>query len=64
MDWIVQNDELANTIKQILKDANLEDMTMKNLCRRVYEKFPEFNLEKTRKDFIRSTAREVIFDFN
>ncbi|XP_059351034.1 protein DEK-like isoform X2 [Daphnia carinata] len=54
------NDELANTIKQILKGANLEDMTMKNLCRQVYDKFPECELEKTKKDFIRSTAREIL----
>lgn len=33
---------------------------MKNLCRQVYDKFPDFELEKTRKDFIRSTAREVV----
>lgn len=46
-------------IKQILKGANLEDMTMKNLCRQVYDKYPDCDLEKNKKEFIRSTAREV-----
>ena len=47
------------TIKNILKDANLENLTMKNLYRKVYDTYPGFDLEKTKKDFIRTTAKEV-----
>lgn len=54
---------MVSTIKNILKDANLADMTMKNLCMRVYDKYPDCDLERTKKDFIRSTAKEVMFSF-
>ncbi len=56
-----QDQDLVDTIKKILEDANLEDLTMKNLCRKVYDTYPQFDLEKTKKDFIRASARQVKF---
>jgi len=52
--------DLVDTIKKILEDANLEDLTMKNLCRKVYDTYPQFDLEKTKKDFIRASARQIL----
>ena len=54
---------MVTTIKQILKEADLGDMTMKNLCTKVYEKYPGNDLEKTKKDFIRSTAKAVCLTY-
>ena len=51
-----------STIQLILKDANLGDMTMKNLCTQVYSKFPNCDLEKTKKEFIRTTVKKVQHD--
>lgn len=51
--------ELKGTIQKILEGANLEEVTMKMVCRKVYDTFPDFALNH-KKDFIKATVREII----
>lgn len=53
------NDELKNVVKSILDGANLEEITMKTVCKQVYSKYPDFDLSD-RKEFIKSTVRSII----
>jgi protein DEK len=53
------DDALKATIKDLLKGANLEEITMRDMCRKVYAKFPTFDLSP-RKDFIKETVKSVI----
>ncbi|CAH1253542.1 DEK [Branchiostoma lanceolatum] len=53
------NAELKDVVKKILEGANLEEITMKSVCKQVYEKYPEFDLTD-RKDFIKSTVKSII----
>ena len=53
------NGELKKVIQKILKGANLEEVTMKTVCKQVYEKFPAHDLTE-RKDFIKSTVKDII----
>ena len=51
--------DIKKVVKDILKDANLEEVTMKTVCKQVYDHFPDFDLT-SRKDFIKSTVKETI----
>ncbi|XP_070556673.1 protein DEK-like [Ptychodera flava] len=51
--------EIRDVIKKILDGANLEEITMKTVCKQVYAKYPDFDLSE-RKDFIKSTVRQII----
>ncbi|XP_051576310.1 protein DEK isoform X2 [Myxocyprinus asiaticus] len=53
------DDHLKETIQDLLKDANLEEVTMKQLCRQVYDKYPHFDLT-SRKEFIKDTVKSLI----
>jgi len=53
------NDEVRKAIKGILKDADLEQVTMKTVCKQVYEMYPDFDMTG-KKDFIKSTVKEII----
>lgn len=53
------NMEIKKLVIEILKDADLEQVTMKTVCRQVYDRYPDFDLT-TRKDFIKTTVKEVI----
>ncbi|RUS70543.1 hypothetical protein EGW08_021696 [Elysia chlorotica] len=53
------NDEIKKLVKSILDGADLETVTMKTVVKQVYAKYPKFDLSD-RKDFIKSTVREVI----
>jgi len=53
------DDELKDVIKKILDGANLEEVTMKTLCKEVYAKYPDFDLTE-RKDFIKATVKQII----
>lgn len=53
------DDMLKNVVKKILKTANLEEVTMKTVCKQVYEKFPDFDLT-SRKDFIKATVKQIL----
>lgn len=40
--------------------ANLEEITMKTVCKQVYAHYPDFDLAH-KKDFIKSTVKSVSF---
>lgn len=45
-------------MKQILEGANLEQITMKTVCKQVYSHYPDFDLAH-KKDFIKATVKSV-----
>uniref|UniRef100_A0A2K6RFS0 Protein DEK n=1 Tax=Rhinopithecus roxellana TaxID=61622 RepID=A0A2K6RFS0_RHIRO len=47
------DEELKETIKKLLASANLEEVTMKQICKQVYENYPTYDLTE-RKDFIKT----------
>lgn len=53
------DDMLKSVVKKILKTADLEEVTMKTVCKQVYDKFPEFDLT-SRKDFIKATVKQIL----
>lgn len=53
------DEELKETVKKLLADANLEEVTMKQICKEVYENYPAYDLTE-RKDFIKTTVKELI----
>ncbi|XP_020630668.1 protein DEK-like [Orbicella faveolata] len=53
------NNELEKIVKDLLDGADLEQVTMKSVCKQVYDMFPEHDLT-SRKDFIKDTVRKVI----
>uniref|UniRef100_A0A2K6JUF5 DEK proto-oncogene n=1 Tax=Rhinopithecus bieti TaxID=61621 RepID=A0A2K6JUF5_RHIBE len=46
------DEELKETINKLLASANLEEVTMKQICKKVYENYPTYDLTE-RKDFIK-----------
>uniref|UniRef100_UPI00358F465D protein DEK-like n=1 Tax=Myxine glutinosa TaxID=7769 RepID=UPI00358F465D len=52
-------DELRKEVAHLLKGANLEKVTMKEICRQVYAQFPRFDLTD-QKEFIKQTIKELI----
>ncbi|XP_017733069.1 PREDICTED: protein DEK [Rhinopithecus bieti] len=54
------DEELRETIKKLLASANLEEVTMKQICKKVYENYPTYDLTE-RKDFIKTAnVKELI----
>nr|XP_047914038.1 protein DEK isoform X1 [Anser cygnoides] len=53
------DEELKETVKKLLANANLEEVTMKQICKEVYENYPSYDLSD-RKDFIKKTVKELI----
>lgn len=53
------DEELKETIKKWLANANLEEVTMKQICKEVCESYPAYDLTE-RKDFIKTTDKELI----
>ncbi|XP_022617280.1 protein DEK [Seriola dumerili] len=51
--------QLKETVQSLLKEANLEEMTMKQICQRVYDTFPGHDLT-SKKDFIKQTVKSLI----
>lgn len=45
-------------MKKILDEANLEEITMKTVCKEVYAQFPGHDLT-SKKDFIKATVKSV-----
>jgi len=43
-----------------LDKANLEEITMKTVCKQVYAKYPDFDLTD-KKDFIKATVKAVSY---
>ncbi|KAM8787735.1 protein DEK isoform 2-T2 [Rhynchonycteris naso] len=52
------DEELKETVKKLLASANLEEVTMKQICKKVYENYPAYDLTE-RKGFIKTTVKEV-----
>ena len=52
------DEELKETVKKLLASANLEEVTMKQICKEVYENYPAYDLTE-RKEFIKTTVKEV-----
>lgn len=48
-------------MKKILDEANLEEITMKTVCKEVYAQFPGHDLTQ-KKDFIKATVKSVSCD--
>ncbi|KAK2189342.1 hypothetical protein NP493_109g07023 [Ridgeia piscesae] len=53
------DEELKEVVKKILDGANLEEITMKTVCRQVFDKYPDFDLT-SRKDYIKVTVKQII----
>ncbi|XP_060100137.1 protein DEK [Heteronotia binoei] len=53
------DEDLKETVKKLLANANLEEVTMKQICKKVYESYPSYDLSD-RKDFIKETVKELI----
>jgi len=51
--------DLKKVVSSILKDADLEQITMKTVVKQVYDKYPNVDLTP-RKDFIKNTVKEII----
>lgn len=54
----VKNAQIRKSVEKILKGANLEEITMKSVCMKVYEQYPDFDLSE-RKPFIKETVKKV-----
>ncbi|XP_018333607.1 protein DEK isoform X2 [Agrilus planipennis] len=53
------DEEIKTCVKEILDGANLEEITMKTVCKQVYANYPNFDLSH-KKDFIKSTVKSLI----
>ena len=53
------DEELKETVKKLLASANLEEVTMKQICKEVYENYPAYDLTEN-KEFIKTTVKELI----
>ncbi|XP_075682701.1 protein DEK [Rhinoderma darwinii] len=53
------DDDLRETIKKLLAEADLEEVTMKQICKKVNESYPNCDLF-SRKKFIKATVKELI----
>ncbi|PWA28662.1 hypothetical protein CCH79_00019831 [Gambusia affinis] len=50
------DEQLRKTVESLLKEADLEEMTMKQICLKVFDTYPEYDLSG-RKDFIKQTVK-------
>ncbi|XP_043972578.1 protein DEK [Gambusia affinis] len=53
------DEQLRKTVESLLKEADLEEMTMKQICLKVFDTYPEYDLSG-RKDFIKQTVKTLI----
>ncbi|KAE8748998.1 hypothetical protein FOCC_FOCC004165 [Frankliniella occidentalis] len=53
------DEEIKSYVKKILEGANLEEITMKTVCKQVYENYPEHDLAH-KKDLIKETVKSLI----
>ncbi|KAI4468211.1 dek protein [Holotrichia oblita] len=52
------DEEIKSYVKDILEGANLEEITMKTVCKQVYAHYPDFDLTH-KKDYIKTTVKSV-----
>ncbi|KAI3361168.1 hypothetical protein L3Q82_012912 [Scortum barcoo] len=50
------DEQLKQTVQSLLKEANLEEMTMKQICQRVFDTYPDHDLT-SKKDYIKQTVK-------
>ncbi|KAG7475917.1 DEK isoform X1 [Solea senegalensis] len=53
------DEQLKETVQSLLKEADLEEMTMKQICQRVFDTFPDHDMT-SKKDFIKQTVKSLI----
>lgn len=53
------DEQLKETVQSLLKEADLEEMTMKQICQRVFDTYPDHDLT-SRKDYIKQTVKSLI----
>lgn len=53
------DDDIRKYVKEILDGANLEEITMKTVCKQVYAHYPDFDLV-CKKEFIKQTVKSLI----
>ncbi|XP_054638410.1 protein DEK-like isoform X2 [Dunckerocampus dactyliophorus] len=53
------DEQLKETVRDLLKDADLEEMTMKQICQKVFDTYPDHDLT-SRKDFIKQSVKSLI----
>ena len=53
------DEELAEKVKAMLEGADLDKITMKIVCRNIYDQYPDQDLT-TKKDFIKATVKKII----
>ncbi|XP_034534420.1 protein DEK isoform X1 [Notolabrus celidotus] len=53
------DEQLKATVQSLLKEANLEEMTMKQICQRVFDTYPDHDLTG-KKDYIKQTVKSLI----
>ncbi|XP_078395409.1 protein DEK-like isoform X1 [Cetorhinus maximus] len=53
------DEELKGTVMKLLVDANLEEVTMKQICKKVFASYPDYDLSD-KKDFVKNTVKELI----
>ncbi|XP_074538753.1 protein DEK [Halichoeres trimaculatus] len=53
------DEQLKETVQSLLKEANLEEMTMKQICQRVFDTYPDHDLTG-KKDYIKQTVKSLI----
>ncbi|XP_068180923.1 protein DEK isoform X2 [Antennarius striatus] len=53
------DEQLRATLRRLLEDADLEEVTMKQICQQVFDTYPEHDLTG-RKDYIKHTVKALI----
>uniref|UniRef100_V9KLE3 Protein DEK n=1 Tax=Callorhinchus milii TaxID=7868 RepID=V9KLE3_CALMI len=53
------DDDLRETVMKLLEDANLEEVTMKQICKKVFANYPDYDLSG-KKDFVKNAVKELI----
>lgn len=53
------DEQLKETVQTLLKEANLEELTMKQICQKVFDAYSEHDLS-SKKDFIKQTVKSLI----
>ncbi|KAK9514424.1 hypothetical protein VZT92_027892 [Zoarces viviparus] len=59
MEKSPSDEQLKETVKSLLKEADLEEMTMKKICQRVFDTYPDHDLS-SKKDYIKHTVKSMI----
>ncbi|KAI1885499.1 hypothetical protein AGOR_G00204320 [Albula goreensis] len=53
------DEQLKETVNSLLKGANLEEVTMKQICKQVFDTYPDYDLSN-KKAYIKDTVKQLI----